>query len=303
MVKSISQDGHASTDLSRLARALERVAGSDGDYVTAVAALSLHRRSSPTEPLHCIYGLGLGVIVQGSKQVLLGNEVINYAPGQSMLTTIDSPVVAHVAEASIREPFLGLFLTLDSRLITQAASELEIARRPRDRAYRSISVEATDAALLDALTRLVELLGEPALVATLAPLIQQEIVVRLLAGPHGAHLQDLVAAGSPSQQIAKAVAWLKRNFKEPMEVDGLAARAHMSLSTFRQHFRTITGTSPLQFQKQLRLQEARQLMLNGNVDANSAAALVGYESPSQFSREYSRLFGEPPQRDIKRLRP
>lgn len=305
MAKSISQDGPATPAASRLVRAVERIAGFDGDHATAIPALSLHRRSSPTEPLHCVYGLGLGVIVQGSKQVLLGSEVINYAPGQSMLTTIDSPVVAHVAQASLREPFLGLFLTLDSRLITQAALELEITRRPRDRAYRayrSISVEASDAALLDALVRLVELLEAPALVASLAPLIQQEIVVRLLAGPHGANLQDLVAAGSPSQQIAKVVAWLKRNFKVPMEVDGLAARAHMSPSTFRQHFRTITGTSPLQFQKQLRLQEARQLMLNDNVDASNAGGLVGYESPSQFSREYSRLFGEPPQRDIKRMR-
>jgi AraC-like DNA-binding protein len=303
MDRGILQDRQAAPAVSRLARAVGRIARIDGDHATAVQALSLHRRSSPTEPLHCVYGLGLGVIVQGSKQVLLGSEVINYAPGQSMLTTIDAPVVAHVAKASRQEPFLGLFLTLDPRLITQAASEFEAARRPRNRAFRSISVEASDAALLDALVRLVELLGEPALVASLAPLIQQEIVVRLLAGPHGAHIQDLVAAGSPSQQIARAVAWLKRNFKEPMEVEGLAARAHMSPSTFRQHFRTITGTSPLQFQKQLRLQEARQLMLNGQVAASNASGRVGYESPSQFSREYSRLFGEPPQRDIKRMRP
>jgi AraC-like DNA-binding protein len=303
MSTSIPLDGQRPPVVSRLARSVERIARFDGDHATAVQALSLHRRSGPTEPLHCVYGLGLGVIAQGSKQVLLGDDVINYATGQSMLTTIDSPVVAHVAEASHREPFLGLFLTLDSRLITQAASELEMTRRPRDRPFRSISVEASDEALLDALVRLVELLVEPALVASLAPLIQQEIVVRLLAGPHGPHLQDLVAAGSPSQQIAKSVAWLKRNFKESLKVDGLAARAHMSPSTFRQHFRTLTGTSPLQFQKQLRLQEARQLMLNGNVDASNAGGLVGYESPSQFSREYSRLFGEPPQRDIKRIRP
>lgn len=288
--------------MSRLARAVERVARFDGDHGTAVPALSLHRRSNPTEPLHCIYGMGVGVIIQGSKQVLLGGEIITYASGQSMLTTIDAPVIANVATASPREPFLGLFLALDFRVIMQAASELEMARRPRERAYRSISVEPSDPALLDALVRLVELLGEAAVVALLAPLIQQEIVIRLLAGPHGAHLRDLVAAGSPSQQIAKAVAWLKRHFKEPMEVDNLAAKAHMSPSTFRQHFRAITGTSPLQFQKQLRLQEARQLMLNGNVDAGNAGGMVGYESPSQFSREYSRLFGEPPQRDVRRMR-
>jgi AraC-like DNA-binding protein len=296
------QKSAAAPTVARLARAIGRIAQSDGDYVTALPSISLHRRRAPTEPLHCVYGMGLGVIAQGSKQVLLGGEVIDYAPGQSMLTTIDSPVVAHVARANQREPFLGLFLTLDARHITQLASEMDLSPRPRARAYRSISVETLDDALVDALIRLIELLDEPALVASLAPLIQQEITIRLLAGPHGAHLRDLVAAGSPSQQIAKAVTWLKRNFKEPVQVDELATRSHMSPSTFRQHFRAITGTSPLQFQKQLRLQEARQLMLNQNVDASNASGLVGYESPSQFSREYSRLFGAPPQQDVRRLR-
>ena len=303
MSKQLMRASAAAFAVARLARAIERFAQSDGDHATAVASLSLHRRRAPTEPLHCVYGLGLGVIAQGSKQVLLGDEVIDYAPGQSMLTTIDSPVVAHVTRANQREPFLGLFLRLDSRLITQLASEMELPRRQRERTYRSISVETLDAPLVDALVRLVELLEEPALVPLLASLIQQEITIRLLAGPHGEHLRDLVVAGSPSQQIAKAVAWLKRNFKEPVQVDDLAARSHMSPSTFRQHFRVITGTSPLQFQKQLRLQEARQLMLNQNVDASNASGLVGYESPSQFSREYSRLFGAPPQRDVRRLRP
>ena len=164
-----------------------------------------HRRSSPTEPLHCVYGLGLGDIAQGSKQVLLRDEVINCVPGQSMLTTIDSPVVAHVVMASQREPFLGMFLTLDIRLVSQLVSDMESSPHRLERAYRSISVETSDAALVDALLRLLELLGEPVLVHSLAPLIQQEITIRLLAGPHGAHLQDLVAAGSPRQQIANTV--------------------------------------------------------------------------------------------------
>jgi hypothetical protein len=159
-----------------------------------------HRRSSPTEPLHCVYGLGLGDIAQGSKQVLLRDEVINCVPGQSMLTTIDSPVVAHVVKASQREPFLGMFLTLDIRLVSQLVSDMESSPHRLERAYRSISVETSDAALVDALLRLLELLGEPVLVHSLAPLIQQEITIRLLAGPHGAHLQDLVAAGSPASR-------------------------------------------------------------------------------------------------------
>jgi AraC-like DNA-binding protein len=250
----------------------------------------------------CIYNLGLGVVAQGDKQVLLGGEAIDYGPGQSMLTTIDLPVVSHVTRASVREPFLGMMLTLDVRAIVQIASEMDVPRSRRDDVPGSISFKALDAALLDALIRLVTLLDEPALVPRLAPLIQQEIAIRLLTGPHASQLRRLVTAGSPSQQIAKAVAWLKQNFAEALDGDDLADRAHMSPSTFRQHFRALTGLSPLQYQNQLRLQEARQLMLNQNLDAGSAAGRVGYESASQFSREYNRLFGAPPQRDIKRMR-
>ena len=290
------------TAMAALARAIDRVAQTDGDHTTAIPALTLHRRKAPTEPLHCIYNLGLGVVAQGDKQVLLGGEAIDYGPGQSMLTTIDLPVVSHVTRASAREPFLGLMLTLDVRSILQMASEIDAPRSRRDDAHRSISFEALDATLLDALVRLVNLLDEPTLVPRLAPLIHQEITIRLLTGPHGPHLRHLVIAGSPGQQIAKVVAWLKQNFAQPLHGDDLAERAHMSPSTFRQHFRALTGVSPLQYQKQLRLQEARQLMLNENLDAGGAAVSVGYESASQFSREYSRLFGAPPQRDVTRMR-
>jgi len=287
---------------SGLACAIGGFAQTDGDYTTAIPALTLHRRSGPTEPLHCIYSLGLGVIAQGSKQVMLGDEVIEYSPGRSMLTTIDLPVVSHVTQATMRRPFLGLLLTLDSRQVVQLASELDLPQPSRESAFRPVSIETLDEALLDALVRLVELLEEPAMIPRLAPLIRQEITIRLLTGRYGPQLQHLVAVGSPSQQIAKAVAWLKQNFTHVLHVDDLAARTHMSPSTFRQHFRTITGMSPLQFQKQLRLQEARQLMLNQSLDAGNAGGRVGYESASQFSREYSRLFGAPPQRDIKRMR-
>src|SRR6266566_261997 len=226
-----------------LAPAIRRLAQTDGDHNTAIPALTLHRRSAPSEPLHCIYNLGLGVVAQGDKQVLLGGEAIDYGPGQSMLTTIDLPVVSHVTRASAREPFLGLMLTLDVRSILQMASEIDAPRSRRDDAHRSISFEALDATLLDALVRLVNLLDEPILVPRLAPLIQQEITIRLLTGPHGPQLRRLVTAGSPSQQIAKAVAWLKQNFVEALHGDDLAERAHMSPSTFRQHFRVLSGVS------------------------------------------------------------
>ena len=290
------------TAMSALALAVGNFAQTDGDHATAIPALTLHRRRAPTQPLHCIYSLGLGVVAQGCKHVMVRDEVIDYGPGQSMLTTIDLPVVSHVTRASAQKPFLGLLLTLDARQIVQMASETELPPPSRERAYRPISIERLDQALIDALIRLVKVLHEPALAPRLAPLIQQEITLRLLTGPYGPQLRGLVANGTPGQQIAKVVAWLKQHFTQALDVDELAARTYMSPSTFRQHFRAITGMSPLQFQKQLRLQEARQLMLNQRLDAGNAGGLVGYESASQFSREYSRLFGAPPQRDIRRMR-
>ena len=284
-----------------LAGAIAQFAQSDGDYTTPIPGLSLHRRHGTTAPLHCIFSLGLGVVAQGHKRALMGDEVITYGPGQSMVITIDLPVISHVTQASVHEPLLGLMLMIDSRTIVQTAAEMSLPPTRRS-APRPISIETLDVHLLGDLVRLVHLLDEPALVARLAPLIQQEIVIRLLAGPHGPHLQHLAANGSPSQQISRAVAWLKQNFAQPLLVDELADRAHMSPSTFRQHFRALTGTSPLQYQKQLRLQEARQLMLSQHLDAGNAASRVGYESASQFSREYGRLFGAPPQQDVKRLR-
>ena len=287
---------------SALARVIARFAQTDGDHRTAIPTLSLHRRSTPTDPLHCVYTLGLGVTAQGGKRVMIGDEVLTYSPGESMVATIDAPVVSHVARATIREPFLGLMLTLDAHAILQASSEIDVPPSRRDQASPTISVEPLDTMVLDALVRLVSLLHEPVLAPRLAPLIQEEIVIRLLTGAHGARLRGLVTVGSPNQRIARTVAWLKRHFVHALSVDELAARAHMSPSTFRQHFRAITGSSPLQYQKQLRLQEAKLLMMNQGVDAGSAAGRVGYESASQFSREYSRLFGAPPQRDIARMR-
>jgi AraC-like DNA-binding protein len=281
---------------------MARIAQSDGDFQTQISGLSVHRRSAITEPMPCIYGLGLTLVVQGGKQVMLGDEVFDFAPGHSMLTTVDLPVVAHVSRATSSAPFLGLLLALDARAVLEVAEEMGLPQPSRHHVYRPISFEPLDAALLDALARLVQLIAERPLISALAPLIQREITIRLLAGPHGPHLLHVVAIGSPSQQIAKVMSWLKRNFHRTLRMDELATSAHMSPSTFRQRFREIAGMSPLQYQKQLRLQEARQLMLNEKLDASVAGTRVGYESVSQFSREYSRLFGAPPQRDIRRMR-
>ncbi|MGF6347736.1 AraC family transcriptional regulator [Variovorax sp. W2I14] len=288
--------------LSNLARAVERIAQSDGDYLTAIPELSVHRRSATTEPMHCLYGFGVGITVSGQKRVALGEEVFDYSAGQSLLTTADLPVVTHITHASPTQPFMGLMLRLDPRTVVQAAAEMALPQPGKDSSYRAMSLGALDATLLGAVTRLVELIDEPRLLPQLAPLLQREILVRLLAGRHGPQLQRLVAVGSPSQQVVQSMAWLKVNFTQPVLADDLAASVHMSPSTFRQHFRAVAGMSPMQYLKQLRLQEARQLMLNQGIDAGTAGVRVGYESASQFSREYARLFGAPPLRDIRRMR-
>ena len=288
--------------IETLAREIGRIAQNDGSCSTAIPQLTLYRCSLRTQPMHCMYALGLAIIAQGGKQVSLADQVLSYGPGQSLLTTLDLPVVAQITQADLARPFLSMLLTLETRALVQLAAEMELPPLPREAPPRAIALNPVDAPLLDAVIRLVRLLDEPALIPRIAPLVQQEIMVRLLSGAHGPYLRHLLAAGSPSHQVARAMAWLRQNFSSDVLMDDLAARAHMSPSTFRQHFRDLTGMSPLQYQKQLRLQEARQLMLNHALDASNTAARVGYESVSQFNREYSRLFGAPPQRDIRRMR-
>ncbi|WP_080898440.1 AraC family transcriptional regulator [Variovorax paradoxus] len=302
-VQAAKQEASGADDvLGDLTRAVARIAQSDGDFLTAIPELSLHRRSATTDPMHCLYGFGVGITVSGQKRVALGEEVFDYSAGQSLLTTADLPVVTHITRASAAQPFMGLMLRLDPRAVVQAAAEMALPQPTRDCSYRAMSLGDLDATLLGAVTRLIELLHEPRLLPQLAPLLQQEILVRLLAGRHGPQLQRLVAVGSPSQQVVQSMTWLKLNFTQPVLADDLAASVHMSPSTFRQHFRAVAGMSPMQYLKQLRLQEARQLMLNQGIDAGTAGVRVGYESASQFSREYARLFGAPPLRDIRRMR-
>ena len=285
---------------NELAKLVAAIAHTDGNYATQIPALMIFRSNDITTPLPCIFGLGLGIAVQGGKRVMLANEIFDFGPGQTLVTSIDVPVISHVIRASRDEPYLGMRLELDSRVVARIAAEME-SPAPGKACSRAMSVVSLDEGLLDALKRLIRALEEPQLLPLLVPLIQQEIIVRLLNGAHGPALRHLVAAGSPGQQIAKVIAWLAKHFTANFSIDDLALRAHMSPSTFRQHFRAVTGMSPLQYLKQLRLQDARQLMLNEDVDAGSAALRVGYESASQFSREYTRLFGAPPLRDIKRL--
>lgn len=287
---------------AELVHLLNEYARKEGDFESGIQGLTIHVRNAPTEPLHCIYTLSLAVVLQGSKELLQDNDVTYCHAGQAMLTTFDLPVVSHVSIASRHVPFVALILKLDYSLIMQACAELALSKPPRDMKFQALSSYLVDDGLFDALKRLLILENQPSLKPGLQPLIEKEIVVRLLDSPHGIHLRHLAALGSPNSQVLKAVTWLKQNYTEAINMNELAQQAHMSASTFRQHFKALTGTSPLQYLKTLRLQEARDQMLVRGVDATLASNLVGYESASQFSREYSRLFGLPPQKDIQRLR-
>jgi AraC-like DNA-binding protein len=284
-----------------LAKKIGLLAQNDGNYNTAIPELSLFRRSTTTAPMACIYGFGIALTVQGDKRVMLGDQVFNYGPGQALLMTADLPVVSHVTRASAAEPYLGMVLLLESKTIVRLAAEMALPPPTKEDAYRAISLENLDGGTSDALARLLGLLDEPSLIPHIAPLLVQEIAMRLLTGPHSSKLRHFASVDSPSQKIIQSIAWLKHHFMHSVQVDELAGNAHMSPSTFRQHFKAVAGMSPVQYQKQLRLQEARQLMLNQHFDAGRAALQVGYESVSQFNREYCRLFGAPPLRDIKRM--
>lgn len=272
----------------------------DGDFSTDISELTVYRRSAVSAPKPCIYGLGVTVALQGRKRLAIGGETIDYGDGDSVLTTLDLPGVSHIYEASESKPYLGLLLTLDPKLIAQICADMSLFLSERKKPHSAVSCHRLDGSLRNAIFRLVASLKEPqALRTQIAPLIYREICVRLLASDHGAELQDMVSAGSAMQQIASAITWIKKNFHTPISIEFLATQANMSASTFRLHFRAICGMSPLQYIKQIRLQEARHILWSCKSDAGEVAYRVGYESASQFTREYKRLFGNPPMRDLK----
>lgn len=288
-------------DCTKLASTISRLARVDGNHETAIPGLTIFRYSNPTVPMPCVYEPSIAVVAQGAKCVALGNELYEYGAGQSLLTSVDLPVVSKVSEATLEKPYLGMSFALDTRSVVQLATEVD-APRQRANSSRGLIVSEISEHLMDALLRLILLLDEPEHIPLLTSVIQQEIGIRLLTGPQGAHLRQLVTSGPQFQQISKAIAWLKDNYTTNYHMNELAARVFMSPSTFRQHFRAVTGMTPLQYKKQLRLQEARWLMLNEHLDAVSASIRVGYNSATQFNREYNQVFGAPPLRDIKHLR-
>ncbi|MFB2893064.1 AraC family transcriptional regulator N-terminal domain-containing protein [Aerosakkonemataceae cyanobacterium BLCC-F50] len=270
--------------------------------IEPLKGLHFHRSSSPSECVHGVSFPAFCAIAQGSKEVLLGSDRYQYDPMHYLLATVELPIVSQVLEASKAQPYLSLRLDLDPTLVGSVMVEAGYGSSRSRADVKAIDVSPLDANLLDAVVRLVRLIDSPAEAPVLAPLIKREIIYRLLMGEQGNRLGHIVVLGGYTHHIARAVDRLRKDFNQPLRIESIARELGMSVSGFHHHFKSVTAMSPLQFQKQLRLQEARRLMLGENLDATTAAYRVGYDDPSHFNREYKRLFGAPPMRDVERLR-
>lgn len=288
--------------MAELAEAIKRFAPRDGVHPTAIERMSLIRASRPGEPVHALHQPALCLIAQGIKQLMLGEEVYLYDASRHLVVSVDLPVTGQVVQATTQAPYLCFRLDLDPGEIAELLLQAGLPAPSQRSSSRGMYLGETCPLMLDAVLRLVRLLETPEDIPALAPLAMREILYRLLKGEHGWRLNQIVTDNSQAQRIARVISWLKEHFAEPLRIEDLAREVHMSTSSLHHHFKAVTAMSPLQYQKQLRLQEARRLMLSEDVDAATAGFRVGYESPSQFSREYSRLFGTPPARDQRRLR-
>ncbi|WP_257452926.1 AraC family transcriptional regulator [Archangium lipolyticum] len=289
--------------LAELAASIQRFAPRDGVHPTAIERLSLIRASRPgDEPLHLVHQPAVCVIAQGSKRVMLGEEVYQYDASRYLVASVDLPVTAQVEQATPRAPYLCFRLDIDPGELADLVLQAGLPASPQRSASRGMFLGQISPVLLEAVQRLVRLLDTPEDIPALAPLAVREILYRLLKSEQGWHLHQIATKESQTQRISKVIGWLKEHFAEPLRIEDVARQVHMSTSSLHHHFKAVTAMSPLQYQKRLRLQEARRLLLSEDVDAATAGFRVGYESPSQFSREYSRMFGAPPARDLRRLR-
>ena len=299
----ISTSDVIANQCQELATLIMRHTKGDGVHVTAIDQMRFARCSD--EMLTIPYTVDkpcLTIIVQGKKEVLLGEETYPYRAGQSLVLSVDLPISGRVIEATPDKPCLVLKLSLDLVQLCDLVAQISFRLAAQENSARGLYISNTDATLLECALRLVRLLETSQDIAMLAPMMLRELYYRLLISEQGEAVRRIATSGSSMQRIATAIQLIKAEFTQPMRIEDLAGRVKMSTSSFHQHFKQVTSMSPLQYQKQLRLLEARRLMLTEDFDAISAAYQVGYESPSRFSREYSRLFGAPPIRDIERLR-
>jgi AraC-like DNA-binding protein len=285
-----------------LARRIVAITGGEGEHVTAISGLSLYYRTALTPCFRASYEPGLSIFVQGRKRIILGDTEYVCDGSSFLLSSIDVPAQSQIIEASLKTPLLCMFLKLDLPMVREVLSRDDIAGSNAASNRQGLAVGQTTAGLLSACMRLLELVDTPEDIPYLGQLVQREIVYRILRTPQAGRLRAIATNGDLSQRTARAIAWLRANFAKPLHMEELASTARMGVSTLHHQFRALTTMSPLQYQKQIRLQTARQRMLMDGLDATTAAFEVGYESVSQFSREYSRFFGKPPIRDIKSLR-
>jgi AraC-like DNA-binding protein len=289
--------------LGRMIAIVRQLLPHDGRVETAVPFLSLLRSSQPTPITRGVLKPSCCVILQGNKRVHLAGDVLDYGPGQYLAVSVDMPASGHVVNATPELPYLLLNIEFDPAEIAAVVLEARIDLHDGAQPVRGAFVGETDAALQEALCQLVRLLDAPPQEAAfLAVGLKREIIYRMLTGPHGRQLYQNVVLDQQDRGISKAIAWLKERYNQPVLVEELAQATNMSVSSLHHRFKAVTTMGPMQYQKQLRLQQARALLLNGDTDAATAAYQVGYESQSQFSREYRRLFGAPPMQDVKRLR-
>ena len=301
-VTSKRQASRMQADQEELAARIARALPHDGT-IEPQPGLHFRRHSGPTQPVHGFYEPAFCVIAQGSKEILLGGDSFRYDPAHYMISTVELPLTGQVVEASPERPYLGFRLVLDPSVVTSVMVESGMAQPRGDGGgVKAVDVSALDANLLDATLRLVRLTDAPNEYHALAPLVIREMVYRLLTGAQGGRMRHLATVGGHAHRMVRAVEKLHKDFDKPLRIDAVARELGMSVSGFHAHFKAVTAISPLQFQKQLRLQEARRLMLSENLDAAEAGYRVGYDDASHFSREYRRHFGEPPMRDVERLR-
>jgi len=273
-----------------------------GTVPSAIADLHLSRYEQSTRSMPTLAQPALCILAQGRKEICLGDETYVYDPLHYMVVSVAMPISGALLEASPQNPSLGIRLDIDPAEINSLIAEAGPMGVPSQPSSRGVFIERLDTQMLDALLRLTRLLDTPKDIAMLAPLIRREILYRLLRSPQGHRLYQIASENSQNHRVSRAISWLNGNFEQPLRIDSLAREANLSVSTLHHRFKAMTAMSPLQYQKQLRLNEARRLMLSEGLDASAAGYRVGYESPSQFSREYSRQFGAPPVRDLARLR-
>jgi AraC-like DNA-binding protein len=290
-------------DTAKLARCIAAYAPHDGSFELRIPGVHASRFSRiNTECVHALRVPSLCIVAQGAKTTIVGDEIYQYDASRMIVFSVALPVASQITEASHSEPYLALKLDLDPHKIAELVLKVYPRGLPPVEERSAVYVTPMDASIVSAATRLMDSLGHPGDAELLAPLVMDEILIRLLRSPIGVRVAQMGFAESSVHRVAKAISWLRENFSQPMKVEDLAGLVHMSVSSFHEHFKSVTSMSPLHYQKVLRLQEARRLMLSTIVDAGTASQRVGYLSASQFSREYSRFFGSAPTKDIARLR-